>query len=940
MPLTLIFTQPGTFTIDDNGIPGDNTSVIRDGNGTVIFTFLHPADALTFRVSTPGVNLIVNFTDSLNAADFTIGSLDPDPLIGPAQTPDSIVMHNIRTTGNVTLVSNGSIVEGGNDAAADIVAGSLVMSAQTGVGTIGNAIETQTGLLEAETVTGGINMRNTGSVQIGGLNDFVNGLDVLTSGDLTLTTVGSIFLSEIDLDPGNPPPSALETIHGGNVSGNVNLTANGFSSDIIANTDIDAITAPRGSITLIAGRDVAFGTVGTDFDNDVRANGNVTIHAGRDFLIDGFSDLASDDFGQSTGGDVIINTGRNVHLRNVAGTDASVSASGSVGGNVLITTGFGGALILDAPTPTALSANSGDITVSADRVLISASSGINAGAGQVTLRPATEGREMILGSASDAALAVELSDSELNRIFATSLTLGSTETGRVSVIAPIAPISAGNAPDLIIRSGSEILVGSNITTIDALTLRGGTNVFQTAASVITAGNVTPGIFTALIDDVQDDSNDGGIGSLLGTIVGSSVRINGNLHADTLEGTDGNDLLSGNGGNDKLRGRGGADVLDGGIGADQMTGGLGDDEFIVDNAGDVVIEGVGEGSDTVKSSISLTLAANVDNLTLTGSSNLNGTGNGLANTLLGNAGNNILDGKADADTMKGGTGNDTYKVDNSGDIVTEFAGQGTDIVQASATFTIANNIENLTLTGVGNIDGTGNGLVNTLLGNTGNNILDGKAGADTMKGGTGDDTYVVDNLGDIVTEFAGQGTDIVQAGVTFTIGNHVENLTLTGVANINGTGNGLANTLLGNTGNNILSGLGGNDQIGGGTGIDFIFGGAGNDDLTGGTGADRFQFDAALSAATNVDDILDFSVADDTIFLDRDIFTGLAANGALPASIFVNGTAAGDANDRIIYDSATGNIFYDANGNVAGAQILFATVAAGTALTNADFFAYI
>src|SRR6185436_7536034 len=115
MPLTLIFTQPGTFTIDDNGIPGDNTSVIRDSNGVVIFTFLHPADALTFRVSTPGVNLIVNITDPLGAADFTIGNLDPDPLIGSAQTPDSIVIRNIHTTGDVTLVSNGSITEGGND---------------------------------------------------------------------------------------------------------------------------------------------------------------------------------------------------------------------------------------------------------------------------------------------------------------------------------------------------------------------------------------------------------------------------------------------------------------------------------------------------------------------------------------------------------------------------------------------------------------------------------------------------------------------------------------------------------------------------------------------------------------------------------------------------------------------------------------------------------
>jgi hypothetical protein len=123
MPLNLIFIQPGTYTIDDNGIPGDNISVIRDGTGTVIFTFAHPADALGFTVSTPGVNIVVNLTDSLNAANLTIGSTDPDPLIGPPQSPDSIVMKNVVTTGTVTLVSNGAITEGGADAASDITAG-------------------------------------------------------------------------------------------------------------------------------------------------------------------------------------------------------------------------------------------------------------------------------------------------------------------------------------------------------------------------------------------------------------------------------------------------------------------------------------------------------------------------------------------------------------------------------------------------------------------------------------------------------------------------------------------------------------------------------------------------------------------------------------------------------------------------------------------------
>jgi Ca2+-binding RTX toxin-like protein len=126
---------------------------------------------------------------------------------------------------------------------------------------------------------------------------------------------------------------------------------------------------------------------------------------------------------------------------------------------------------------------------------------------------------------------------------------------------------------------------------------------------------------------------------------------------------------------------------------------------------------------------------------------------------------------------------------------------------------------------------------------------------------------------------------------------------------------------------------------GGGGADDLYGGTGPDDLTGGTGTDNFRFDAALNAATNVDDMLDFNVAEDTIQLDRDIFTGIAADGAL-AGAFRTGTSALDADDRIIYDAVTGQIFYDADGLGGTAQILFATVNAGTALTNADFVGYI
>ena len=246
----------------------------------------------------------------------------------------------------------------------------------------------------------------------------------------------------------------------------------------------------------------------------------------------------------------------------------------------------------------------------------------------------------------------------------------------------------------------------------------------------------------------------------------------------------------------LTGNAAANRLDGGAGADIMTGGAGNDTYVVDNAGDVVTEAAGGGTDTVESSITFTLGAEVENLVLTGTNAINGTGNALSNVLTGNSAANRLDGGAGSDTMAGGAGNDTYVVDSTGDSVTEAAAGGTDTVESSITYTLGAEVENLVLTGTNAINGSGNALNNSLTGNTAANRLDGGAGADAMAGGAGNDTYVVDNAGDVVTEAASGGTDTVESSITFTLGAEVENLTLTGAAAINATGNSLANTLRG------------------------------------------------------------------------------------------------------------------------------------------------
>lgn len=257
----------------------------------------------------------------------------------------------------------------------------------------------------------------------------------------------------------------------------------------------------------------------------------------------------------------------------------------------------------------------------------------------------------------------------------------------------------------------------------------------------------------------------------------------------------------------------------------------------------------------------------------GSGNDTMCGNDLANVLRGGAGNDVLVGYGGADTLAGGTGDDTYYVDST-DTLSEATGAGTDTVYAAFTFTLADNFENLVLTGRAALNGTGNALNNTLVGNEAANVLDGGLGNDTMMGGRGNDTYVVNSIYDVVSEVRGQGTDLVYASSSFALSAEVENLTLTGVGATNGTGNALANVLTGNDAANVLRGGAGNDKLYGGAGDDVLYGEAGVDMLWGGTGADRFCFDAT---STGRDIIKDFKVSEGDTLDVQSLLVGFDAS---------------------------------------------------------------
>jgi len=412
-----------------------------------------------------------------------------------------------------------------------------------------------------------------------------------------------------------------------------------------------------------------------------------------------------------------------------------------------------------------------------------------------------------------------------------------------------------------------------ITETDANSKTGG---IDTVLSHVFAYTLTPGSNIENLTLAEGSAAEIGTGNDLANV------ITGNSLDNTLNGLDGNDKLFGNGGDDTLSGTAGNDTLDGGDGndslvggdgADSMVGGFGDDTYSVDDAKDKVSEKIanakGGGHDTVESSISYTLGANLDDLILTGGLGNSGTGNaehnqifgngannklsGLAgnDTLLANGGDDTLDGGvgndslvggigndsliggAGDDTMVGGKGDDIYVLDSPNDLIVESDGEGADTVQAPFDIDLGDdkfkNVENATLLGKAltatGTDGanwlTGNASANTLTGLDGNDTLDGGKGNDTLIGGKGDDLYIVDSVKDFVDETGGGGVDTVRSSINVNLALFagVEHIELTGKSALNATGNGLDNKITGNDGNNVLDG---------GIGADTMKGGLGND----------------------------------------------------------------------------------------------------------------
>ena len=520
-------------------------------------------------------------------------------------------------------------------------------------------------------------------------------------------------------------------------------------------------------------------------------------------------------------------------------------------------------------------------------------------------------------------------------------------------------IAGGVAPDQIDGgSGIDTASYASSATGVSVSLRSGTGQGGDAEgdTLVSIENLTGSAFHDRLEgNAGANRLDGGLGSDTITYENSAAGVTVNLvskvaqvsagdangdvllNIEHVVGSSFDDSLTGDSLANMLTGGPGSDSLNGGSGADTLLGGSGDDVYTVDSTADLVMENAGEGADTVRTSLNYALPANVENLTLLGTGNINGTGNEQDNLLVGSGGKNILSGLDGNDTLAGGDGDDMLtggagqdRLDGGNGVDTASYAASSERVEISlltgtpgggeAEGDTLVSIENVTgsafddlfegngtanrfdggagidtvtyerssagvsvdltstkpqlstgdasgdsLVSIENVVGsafddtlTGNASANVLAGGDGADTLNGAGGADTMLGGRGNDIYFVDHAGDVVTEQPGEGADTVRAMMSSGLDENIENLTLLGAGNYNGTGNAADNVLTGNAGSNTLSGMEGNDTL---------IGGAARDTLTGGSGNDTFVFAVGFGRDT----VTDFSAEGDVLQFDMSVF---------------------------------------------------------------------
>lgn len=714
--------------------------------------------------------------------------------------------------------------------------------------------------------SGGALIANGAAVTVSGIEqfqyEFTYADDVLLMGDKATPGISVDGLGGNDTVLGT---GSADTINGG--AGNDNLNG-GSGNDSIGGG---------------AGDDVLNGGLGNDIIGDTEGN-NLIYGGGGDDVLSGsgtlHGDAGNDTIYGSIGADTIDGGTGNDIIHGMGGNDTITIGAG--GGIDLISGGDGTDTLVAGADGAVFHWTKGVIGATSSQLAIDTIENVSAGGhANVTLQGTSQIDviDLSLLTVEPAVAIYGLGGNDRLR----ASNSGNTIFGGDGDDA----VSGGSGNDhLFGDAGNDVLMGG----LGDDVLSGGDGV-DTASYADAAGPVT----VHLAVTGAQNTGAGGVDTL-----NTIENLVGSAYADTLTGNTGDN------------------TIDGGAGIDTMIGGAGNDTYIVDNASDQAREGDGGGTDKVLASCSTyQLLAYVENLTGTSNSGQVLRGNTLDNVIIAGSGNDTLSGGAGADTMRGGAGDDTYVVDNVGDLVTEAFGQGTDLVSTTlASYTLGANVENLTGTSTAGQALIGNALPNLITGAAGNDTIDGGGGPDTLRGGPGNDTYIVNSVGDIVTEAASAGTDTVLSSVSFTLGANVENLTGT---------SGAGEALSGNTLANVITGAAGTDTL---------YGGAGADTLTGGAGADRFVFKFATDSPNAARDAIeDFSHAEhDRIDLSAiDAVAGGADNAFALVSAFTH--AAGQLE---IHAVAAGHYLVAGDTNGDAIADFGIDVYSATALTSADF----
>jgi Ca2+-binding RTX toxin-like protein len=743
---------------------------------------------------------------------------------------------------NLTYTSAGAFVGTGN-ALANSIVGSV------GSDTLGGGAgdDTLVGNIGSDRLNGGVGNDR----MVGGMGDDVYVVDAV--GDVLVETLFDGFdRVETDLSSYTLGAEFESLLYTG--AGSFTGTGNAVANSLVGGAGNDTLSGG-------AGNDTLSGNAGNDQLDGGAGNDALTGGAGNDsYVVEAVGDVITEFVGE--GADQVdvrfalagtFALAANVENATIGNTTAGVNLSGNDVANIL--TGNASANILDG------------------------------GAGADTLTGGSGDDIYLVDNAGDNVAELAAGGGDLVKVNIAAASGNYTLTDNVenaTLINVVAYSLSGNALDNVLTgnaAANSLTGGLGNDSLDggagADALMGGagndTYVVDVAGDIIieTAGEGTDQVNVAFM--------------AAGTYV-----LSANLeHATMINAMPGVNL-TGNAANNSLTGNVAANILDGGAGADTLIGGLGNDTYLIDNAGDLITESSAllAEIDLVQSAVDYTLGANLENLTLTGAA-AHGTGNALNNLITGNAGDNLLGGGGGDDILLGGGGNDTvdggvgtdtytvsglrtdYRFERSSltevRIIHNATGE-TDTLTGIERVRFGNAIEaqltlddllantaspfadsytggdlsndsfdglagNDSISGLGGNDSLYGGADNdSLTGGAGNDFLDGGTGADVMSGGSGNDTYLIDDVGDTVTENANEGIDTLRTVFNTTLTTHLENLTLLGAV-LTGTGNTSANQLLGNANNNLLTGLDGNDTLDGGTGADTLIGGTGDDTYT-------------------------------------------------------------------------------------------------------------